>query len=132
VNTVTEVPPAAFDRETLREIARMAIGRSWNYDPLGCDDHPAAERVTEAVWPLLEHAQDAAAGRHEGIRLWMLDCGQLTQRHRERAAELRRSLDSVAALLPVIRHALEFTEEHGEARADCREALRALDEVWPF
>jgi hypothetical protein len=76
---------AAFDREAAREIARMAIGRYWNHDPLGTDDHPAAERVTEAFWPLLERAQQAAAGSHEGIRLWMLDCGELVAKHRDRA-----------------------------------------------
>jgi hypothetical protein len=43
------------------------------------------DAVMAVAWPLLEHAQDAAAGSHEGVRLWMLDCGALTARHRERA-----------------------------------------------
>jgi hypothetical protein len=55
--------------------------------------------------------------------------------HRACDAELTRlrgHLAVIAARLPAIRHALEFTEGHGEARIDCREALQALDEVWPF
>lgn len=45
---------------------------------------------------------------------------------------LRKHLESIAAHLPAIRHALEFTCGHGEARIDCHKALDALDEVWPF
>ena len=33
----------------------------------------------------LEHAKAAAAGSHEGIRLWMLDCGELVANQRARA-----------------------------------------------
>ena len=33
----------------------------------------------------LEHAKAALAGSNEGVRLWMLDCGELTAKHRERA-----------------------------------------------
>jgi hypothetical protein len=51
---------------------------------------------------------------------------------KERAEAAEAKLAAVAARLVVIRHALEFTEGHGEARIDCREALQALDEVWPF
>jgi hypothetical protein len=88
---------AVFDREAVRETARMAIGRYWNHDPLGCDDHPAAERVTEAFWPLLEHAQEAAAGSDEGVRLWMLDCGELVTEHRDRAEAAERKLARIEA-----------------------------------
>lgn len=91
-------PPvaAAFDRAAVREITRMAIGRYWNHDPLGCDDHPAAERVTEAFWPLLEHAQ-AALADNEGVRLWMLDCGELVARHRARGEAAERKLAVIRA-----------------------------------
>lgn len=35
----------------------------------------------------LEHAKSALAGDNEGIRLWMLDCGELVAKHRARADE---------------------------------------------
>lgn len=35
----------------------------------------------------MEHAVSAAMGSHGGVRLWMLDCGHLVQKHREHAAE---------------------------------------------
>lgn len=50
----------------------------------------------------------------------------------EELARLRKQLIVLAAHLPVLRHALEFTLGYGEARKDCRETLDALDEVWPF
>ena len=80
---------AVLDRDAVREIVRMAIGKGWN-----TDDHPAAERVTEAVWPLLEHAQ-AALNDNEGVRLWMLDCGELVAKHRERAEAAEGKLDEI-------------------------------------
>lgn len=46
---------------------------------------------------VLKHAMAALAEDNEGIRLWMLDCGELVAKHRARAdvaeaelAELRR------------------------------------------
>ena len=100
---------AAFDRAAVREIARMAIGRYWNHDPLGCDDHPAAERVTLAIWPLLEHAQQALSS-NEGVRLWMLDCGELVTRHRERAVAAEAKLAALRSVL------LEGGQDAGTAR----------------
>lgn len=82
---------AAFDRKAARELVRAAIGKGWNND-----DHPAAERVTEAVWPLLEHAQAALAGDNEGVRLWMLDCGELVAKHRGRAEAAEAKLATLA------------------------------------
>ena len=81
-----------LDRAAVREIIMAAIGKGWNQQ-----DHPAAERVTETVWPLLEHAQAAAAGSHEGIRLWMLDCGELVAKHRARAVAAEAKLAEIAA-----------------------------------
>ena len=43
----------------------------------------------------LEHAKAAAAGSHEGIRLWMLDCGELVAKHRARAEAAEARLDAV-------------------------------------
>lgn len=94
----------------------MAIGRYWNHDPLGCDDHPAAERVTEAVWPLLEHAQQALSS-NEGIRLWMLDCGELVTRHRERAERAEATLE---AAVPALNEILRDVASDETARAALR------------
>lgn len=57
--------------------------------------HEQVDAVMAVAWPLLEHAQFAAAGSHEGIRLWMLDCGELVAKHRERADEAEAKLAAV-------------------------------------
>ena len=44
-----------------------------------------AEAERDQVAIQLQHAKAAAAGSHEGIRLWMLDCGELVAKHRARA-----------------------------------------------
>ena len=44
-------------------------------------DFTDPQQIKEA----LEHAKAAAAGSHEGIRLWMLDCGELVAKQRARA-----------------------------------------------
>jgi hypothetical protein len=44
-------------------------------------DFTDPQQVREA----LEHAKAAATGSREGIRLWMLDCGELVAKHRARA-----------------------------------------------
>ena len=40
---------------------------------------------------VLKHAMSALAEENEGVRLWMLDCGELVAKHRARAdaAEVR-------------------------------------------
>jgi len=92
--TVPSLPVvAAFDREAVREIVRSTLGHTVHPD-LHC---AVAERVTEVFWPLLEHAQDAAAGSHEGIRLWMLDCGELVTKHRDRAEAAESALERITA-----------------------------------
>ena len=45
----------------------------------------------------MEHAESAAAGSHEGMRLWMLDCGELVAKHRERAEAAERKLAEIEA-----------------------------------
>lgn len=82
-----------LDRAAVREIIMAAIGKGWNQQ-----DHPAAERVTETVWPLLEHAQAAAAGSHEGVRLWMLDCGELVAKHRARTEAAEAKLAAIVSI----------------------------------
>ena len=45
----------------------------------------AAEAQLMQLRDELGHAKSALAGDHEGIRLWMLDCGNLVDKHRKRA-----------------------------------------------
>ena len=75
-------PVAAIvaSREALREAISAAIDDAW-----WSEGPKPSERVMGIVWPVLEHAQEAAAGSHEGVRLWMLDCGELAAKHRARA-----------------------------------------------
>ena len=81
----------------------------------------------------LEHAKAAAAGSHEGIRLWMLDCGELVAKHQARAdaaeknaALLSRAVHLIGAVArapegwepPTAWHleAVAFLAECGETR----------------
>ena len=50
----------------------------------------------------LEHAQSAATGSHEGIRLWMLDCGELMREHHARAVAAEAKLEAAEARLAAI------------------------------
>lgn len=83
---------AAFDREAVSELIRLAITRGWH------SDGHLAELIAGAVWPLLEHAQAALSGS-EGVRLWMLDCGNLVQKHRERAGAAEAKLAAIETLI---------------------------------
>lgn len=89
-------PPlaAALDREAVRQIVSDAIEKAW----WSQKDGPASEEVMRAIWPLLEHAQAALSG-NEGVRLWMLDCGELVAKHRERALAAEGKLASLRAVL---------------------------------
>jgi hypothetical protein len=59
----------------------------------------------------LEHAKAALAGDNEGIRLWMLDCGELVDRARVRAEAAERKLaEAVAAERERIRQLADRTE----------------------
>ena len=49
-------------------------------------DETPEQRISE-LEAQLEHAKAALAGDNEGIRLWMLDCGALVEKHRKRANE---------------------------------------------
>jgi hypothetical protein len=98
VPAVPDLPlAAAFDREAVREIVKAEIADFARRPGLALRD-----RITNALWPLLEHAQSAAAGSGEGTRLWMLDCGELVAKHRERAeaaeAERDRLLEEITAV----------------------------------
>jgi len=56
------------------------------------------QRLNEA----LEHAKAALAGDNEGIRLWMLDCGQLVEKHRKAATEADTRAAAAEAKLKTI------------------------------
>ncbi len=88
------VPPvaAAFDREALRERVWDSLARGWQ------DDAHLSGLVADAIWPLLEHAQSALTD-NEGVRLWMIDCGELVAKHRERAVAAEGKLAAIAALI---------------------------------
>ena len=47
----------------------------------------------------LEHAMSAAAGSHEGIRLWMQDCGELVAKHRARAEAAEAKLAEIDQMM---------------------------------
>lgn len=83
----------ALDCEGLREIVKSVIADFTMRPGLALRD-----RITDAIWPLLEHAQQAAAGSHEGVRLWMLDCGELVAKHRARAEAAEGKLTAIEAL----------------------------------
>ena len=99
-------PPvaAALDREAVSELVRAALAPGWQ------DDGHLAEMAAGAIWPLLENAQSAAAGSHEGVRLWMLDCGELVAKHRARAQAADAKLAELRSVL------LEGGQEHGIVR----------------
>lgn len=46
----------------------------------------------------LEHAKAALASDNEGVRLWMLDCGELVAKHRARAEATEATLERVRKL----------------------------------
>ena len=89
-------PVAAIvaSREALREAISAAIDDAW-----WSEGPKPSERVMGIVWPVLEHAQEAAAGSHEGVRLWMLDCGELAAKHRARAEAAEGKLASLRTVL---------------------------------
>ena len=81
------VVAAALDCESLRELIMAAVMRK--------DGPSPGERIADALWPLLEHAQSALSD-NEGIRLWMLDCGELVAKHRARAEAAEAKLATLA------------------------------------
>jgi len=83
---------AAFDPAAVRGLIAAAL------DP-GSPAGAVTDAVMAVIWPLLEHAQDAAAGSHEGIRLWMIDCGELVAKHRARAGAAERKLAGIDRLV---------------------------------
>ena len=107
---------AALDRESVRQLIRNTIDEAW----LAAE--PKAEMVTDAIWPLLEHAQAAAAGSHEGVRLWMLDCGELVAKYRARAEDAEGKLAELHAQAAEAQDLAEgATERAGAAEAKLRQ-----------
>lgn len=58
-----------------------------------------AEAEVDRVTAELDHAKAALAGDSEGIRLWMLDCGALVTKHRDRADKAEAERDALAAAM---------------------------------
>jgi predicted amidohydrolase len=97
-------------------------------DHAACDAEITRLRArVEAVEEQLEHAKAALAGDNEGIRLWMLDCGELVAKHRKLAAYWhgrwtaameRADEDGTQAISQHVRiQELERRAEAAEARA---------------
>ena len=77
--------------DDLRERLTDALGAAWG---------PACvDRAVEAVAPVLQHAEDAARGSHEGIRLWMIDCSRIAAKHRERADAAEQTVSEMTDCL---------------------------------
>ena len=81
----------------------------------------SAERArADAAETALEHAKAALAGDNEGVRLWMLDCGELVTRHRDRAERAEEMLSDVAA------HCREHLEIPGSCCPHLAEEILAI------
>ena len=62
------------------------------------DDEKLAQLDFADPRQALEHAKAALAGDNEGVRLWMLDCGELVAKHRSRAEVAAATLESIRDL----------------------------------
>ena len=118
--TETITPPADADAAPVPAGELVAFGL-------------AMERAQQALAALQaenEHLKSALAGDNEGVRLWMLDCARLVNRHRERgdtaeakvaeyenAITWNTSCTSCAAVLDSS-IAETFRREQAEARCD--------------
>jgi len=76
-----------------RQMAADAIALSREH----ADRADAAVARAEAAEAQLEHAKAALADDNEGVRLWMLDCGELVAKHRARAVAAEAKLAEVRA-----------------------------------
>jgi len=98
-------------------ISPEAVARTYEPDddagiPVSAADLVAAaavaERAQEALAELRdenEHLKSALAGDNEGVRLWMLDCARLVNRHRERGDAAEAALARLGRdLRGLIRH----------------------------
>lgn len=77
----------------------------------------AALDRAEAAEAALEHAKAALAGDNEGVRLWMLDCGELVAKHRARAEAAEAKLAALTAVILPERFRSLADAEHVEAAA---------------
>lgn len=87
-----------------------AEGEQHAWDMLPPDAKAAWGRAAEAAYPVLatqladtqgerDHLAAALSGENEGVRLWMLDCGNLVDKHRKDAERLQAELDGARAAL---------------------------------
>ena len=72
------------------------------------DDEKLAQLDFADPRQALEHAKAALAGDNEGVRLWMLDCGELVARHRDRAETAEAKLAAFEAHRPAVLDALRM------------------------
>lgn len=109
-----------------------AEGEQHAWDMLPPDAKAAWGRAAEAAYPVLatqladtqgerDHLAAALSGENEGVRLWMLDCGNLVDKHRKDAERLQAELDAARA-------ALKAADAHnGRLRADLEALRKNLD-----
>lgn len=93
------IPDSAQERPWVPEDFRDLIGSALDGSIDLCARckvcHEQVDAVMVVAWPLMKHAQFAAAGSHEGVRLWMLDCGELVAKHRGRAETAEGKLTAI-------------------------------------
>lgn len=71
----------------------------------------------------IHHVGAALCGENEGVRLWMLDCGNLVDKHRKDAEQFRRELADAQAEIRQLR------EQLCSALAETRQLRELLDEI---
>lgn len=94
------------------------LGIEWTH---GMDDRRLAGGFVDLVRPVIAHAvkraelaEAALFGDNEGIRLWMLDCASLTEKHRKRAEQAEATIARVRDL-----HGRPRTDRHGSGCIHC-------------
>lgn len=97
-------PLSAARLAEIRERARRMIADHVTYAQLQhAEDYSVLLAEVDRLNAELEHAKAALAGDNEGIRLWMLDCGQVTERHRQRANALTEENERLRAEVATLR-----------------------------
>lgn len=87
------------------------------------EDEKLAQLTFDDPGQALEHAKAALAGDSEGVRLWMLDCGELVAKHRARADTAEASLAAVVLRLEGPRQLTDAEIEFLNARLDEDETM---------
>ena len=118
-NWLLEQGRLPHDAVHLNQWERLAPGLQEAYMRIGS---AVAARAVADIAARLEHAEAALAGDNEGVRLWMLDCGELVAKHRDRA-------DSADARLAEIRQVIKtYFVVHGNSTSASLTHARDLAE----